>query len=106
MGWFGSRCLRCNQPLQRETPDGVPTCERCSELIRARLQAGAEAERACPQDGQAMSKEVVHDIVVDRCPVCGGVWLDGGELGLLRQAIEDGGRSGLLRTVVLGMTRA
>jgi len=107
MGLFGSRCVRCNAALSpADADDRLPTCERCSALLEARLQAGSEPRLACPVDGATMVKTVVHDIVIDRCPSCGGVWLDGGELELLRKTIEEGDRTGLIRSVVLGMTRA
>jgi Zn-finger nucleic acid-binding protein len=35
-----------------------------------------------------MLKEIVHMIVVDRCPNCLGVWLDGGEVERLKDGIE------------------
>ncbi len=35
-----------------------------------------------------MSKEIAHMIVVDRCPTCQGVWLDGGELERLKGGVE------------------
>ena len=37
-----------------------------------------------------MSKEIVWNVVVDRCPSCRGMWLDGGELELLKAGIEAG----------------
>jgi Zn-finger nucleic acid-binding protein len=37
-----------------------------------------------------MTKEIVLNLVLDRCPACGGVWLDGGELELLREGLERG----------------
>ena len=37
-----------------------------------------------------MSKEIVLNLVIDRCPSCRGVWLDGGELEDMRGAIETG----------------
>jgi Zn-finger nucleic acid-binding protein len=51
-----------------------------------------------------MAKEIVSQVVIDRCPSCGGVWLDGGELEMLRRALEGGHRDPLARTVVLGLT--
>ena len=35
-----------------------------------------------------MLKEIAHMIVVDRCPTCQGVWLDGGELERLKGGVE------------------
>jgi Zn-finger nucleic acid-binding protein len=38
-----------------------------------------------------MVKEVVAGVVIDRCPVCHGVWLDAGELQLVRDAARGEG---------------
>jgi Zn-finger nucleic acid-binding protein len=34
-----------------------------------------------------MSTSIAHMIVIDRCPMCRGVWLDGGELDHLNDHI-------------------
>jgi Zn-finger nucleic acid-binding protein len=44
-----------------------------------------------------MAKEILLNLVVDRCPTCHGVWLDGGELEQMRGAIEEGLSKVLLR---------
>ncbi|MEE8556471.1 MAG: zf-TFIIB domain-containing protein [Myxococcota bacterium] len=55
------------------------------EAIR-RGQAKAESERAvrrgtCPGGCEPkLIEEAFRDILIDRCPSCGGVWLDPGEL--------------------------
>ena len=35
---------------------------------------------SCPKDGEPMNRVTLGSVGVDRCPVCGGVWLDAGEL--------------------------
>jgi Zn-finger nucleic acid-binding protein len=35
---------------------------------------------SCPKDGRAMSRVSLGTVEIDRCPGCGGVWLDAGEL--------------------------
>jgi Zn-finger nucleic acid-binding protein len=42
-----------------------------------------------------MEKEVLEDIIVDRCPECGGVWFDGGELEMLSAAIHRAAEPGV-----------
>lgn len=39
----------------------------------------------CPKDGARMTRLNAEGVTIDRCPVCGGVWLDLGEL----QALMD-----------------
>ncbi len=52
----------------------------------SRGQAKAESERAvrqgtCPGGCEPkLIEEAFRDILIDRCPSCGGVWLDPGEL--------------------------
>jgi hypothetical protein len=51
-----------------------------------REQAAAEAARqerwrTCPGGCETkLKEEAFRDIMIDRCPTCGGVWLDPGEL--------------------------
>ena len=42
----------------------------------------------CPDDGGEMVKEIVQDaFIIDQCPSCGGVWLDGRDIELLDKLI-------------------
>jgi predicted Zn-ribbon and HTH transcriptional regulator len=78
--------------------------EDAARLKRLREQQDAErtaAERhshhmRCPKCGATLRAEAWHDIQVDRCPECHGVWLDHGELETL-MAHED---PGMLRRVM------
>jgi len=40
----------------------------------------------CPKCGSDLTERERHDVKVDVCTDCGGMWLDAGELDLLRQA--------------------
>lgn len=65
-----------------------------------RLRAQEEAERIarerqshhmrCPRCGATLHTESLHEIQVDRCPECHGVWLDHGELEMLMQHDDPG----------------
>ena len=98
---FGERCARCGTSRSKGGFEGLPTCDAC-EL---KIQAKREEKRACPTCAITMSKAVVLDvgIVIDRCPSCVGVWLDGGELDLVKKAMENGGGSDFASGMVLGM---
>jgi Zn-finger nucleic acid-binding protein len=37
----------------------------------------------CPNDGTALTAIRVEDVPVDQCPVCGGYWLQRGELEMI-----------------------
>lgn len=84
MKLLADRCVRCGKTRTRRDFEGLPTCESCE----AELRIAREKERLCPTDGEPMAKELVLGVVIDRCPTCGGVWLDAGELQLVRDAAE------------------
>lgn len=44
----------------------------------------------CPKDKTAMRQFKANTLYVDMCPVCNGVWFDGGELGRITQGFEIG----------------
>lgn len=71
-------------------------------LLAVELKPGAAVDRAarrdCPKcDSTVMMRHfynVKRDVEVDECPRCGGVWLDEGELRLIRDQYEtDDARS-------------
>ena len=63
-----------------------------AELMKAK-RAQLDAERAkaalaqvkmkCPKDGGDLKERVFHNVKIDECPTCKGVWLDPGELEIL-----------------------
>lgn len=87
MAIFGEQCVRCGARRTRREFEGLPTCDDCEQ----RLRAAPETPRLCPADATDMLKQVVHGVVIDRCPVCRGVWLDAGELQLVREAAQSEG---------------
>lgn len=87
MSIFGEKCARCGTKTRHEV-DGKATCEACEKEMQLLVEAKAEDLRPCPVDGTTMKKEIAHMIVVDRCPACQGVWLDGGELERLKGGVE------------------
>jgi ribosomal protein L37AE/L43A len=94
---FGEKCARCGKKRTKEEYQGLPTCESCRVLLEKKLEASKEESHSCPVDGQRLEKEIVMSVIVDRCPACRGVWLDGGELEQLRGAIAAGVTSDLVR---------
>ena len=87
MSFFGEKCARCGEKT-RHTVKSTPTCEACEREMALLVEAENEQVRPCPVDGERMRKEVAHMIVVDRCPKCQGVWLDGGELERIKGGVE------------------
>ena len=41
------------------------------------------AHMRCPKCGTRLSSHTLHDVSLDECPSCHGVWLDAGELEAL-----------------------
>jgi uncharacterized protein len=65
--------------------------------------AAAEAERRmhlmkCPKDGYDLKTVTLHDVQIETCPQCRGIWLDAGELEVLERHEET--RPGILGRVV------
>lgn len=87
MSLFGEKCARC-QVRTKQVYEGVLTCETCRQILELKMSAEAEDNRKCPIDDTPMKKEIAHMIVIDRCPTCQGVWLDGGELETIKGGIE------------------
>lgn len=80
----GETCARCGNRRTRMEFEGVPTCTECELAIRAER----EDHMNCVHDGALMRKEVIEGVIVDRCPDCGGVWFDGGELEVLGNVLR------------------
>ena len=99
MSLFGDKCARCGVRTRHEV-EGQATCIPCEQEIQLLLDAKEEDLRVCPIDGTTMAKEVAHMIVIDRCPGCKGVWLDGGELEKMRGGVE----ASAIMAVAGGMT--
>ena len=96
----GEYCVRCREQAASEVLDGLPTCTRCADLLRVK----AEKAHRCPVDDAEMRKEVIQNLVIDRCPQCGGIWLDHDELeALLRLAADRSDDEGFLGGMLLGL---
>jgi hypothetical protein len=96
---FGEKCLRCDKKRTKSKFEGFPTCGECELEIRKER----ETRRLCPLDRAEMTKEVIMNVIVDRCSKCGGVWLEPGELELINKAINEGANAQYMNGLVLGM---
>lgn len=87
MSWFSFKkvCSHCNDTNTHQIFEGQRTCPECeATIVMAR-----ESTRACPVDGNTMLKENVHNIIIDRCPKCQGVWLDHNELESITEKAQQ-----------------
>jgi predicted Zn-ribbon and HTH transcriptional regulator len=73
-----------------------------AELIksmRARLDTARESQERkahwmkCPKCGADLKEETHGHVKADVCPECKGMWLDVGEIDLLRQVQTAGGKN-------------
>jgi hypothetical protein len=70
--------------------------QRRAELDAQRAAAAQATSRPqCPRGHGDLTERELDSVIVDICPECGGMWLDAGELDLIR----DAQRSGLSRFV-------
>jgi Zn-finger nucleic acid-binding protein len=47
----------------------------------------------CPKCSNEMAQVVKHEVTIDTCTTCGGVWLDKGKLGDLIARVNQAGSS-------------
>jgi hypothetical protein len=102
MSLFGEKCARCGVRTKEELK-GSPVCERCQHEMQLMVEAQSENPRKCPIDGATMQKEISFLIVIDRCPTCSGVWLDGGELERISSDVEEKALIAMSRSFVMPM---
>jgi hypothetical protein len=85
--------------------------KREAEILRARREAAAKADKdserrkhfmKCPKCGGDLKTEEYHNIQVDRCPDCLGVWFDAGEAEQLIKG-EGAGLGGVFAALVRGV---
>lgn len=79
MSMTAAKCVRCGTRT-RHTYLGQPTCTACEATLVLAMKAAQEDKRLCPADQTLLDKDVVHGVIIDRCPACRGVWLDAGEM--------------------------
>ena len=58
---------------------------------------------ACPIDGAILRQEDIHDVTVDRCPRCKGLWLDADELDEINKRVKKDASGGFAVGFVAGM---
>lgn len=82
-----------NYELQKVDEKHESAGEKLLEVARdPNVRVDHATQRTCPKcSDQPMLKHfmsVKHEVEVDECPACGGLWLDCGELGHLRSQYE------------------
>jgi rubrerythrin len=84
--------------------------QRDKELLEKLKQQQTEPQEAalrqqalmrCPKCGTSLNTVKHHDVTVEECPSCQGMWLDRGELETLAQRENEGWLARLVRRGVL-----
>jgi hypothetical protein len=98
-------CHVCNdRKTRRRDEQDRPICGDCEYDLQVQAEMDAEQRLRCPVDGQAMEKKLVEGIIIDQCPGCNAVLLEGGELDELSDILSSSARSsGLATGVAIGM---
>ena len=96
---YGDNCHSCDQKTRRIHND-KPTCGQCIVIMEARH----EEIRKCPVDGTDMKKEILHNIILDRCSECSGLWFDKNELESFEQLIRQVSSENLVHEIIRGIT--
>ena len=89
MSWFKKKetCVHCHKNKTTREFENEPTCPTC----KIKILTEREPTRICPVDGATLLKEESHEIIIDRCPTCNGVWLDAGEIEAIKEAAQSEG---------------
>jgi ribosomal protein L37AE/L43A len=84
--------------------------QRDQELLEKLKQQQAASQEAavrqqalmhCPKCGASLATVRHHDVTVEECPSCQGMWLDRGELEVLAQRENEGWLARFIRRNVL-----
>jgi Zn-finger nucleic acid-binding protein len=87
----GEECSRCGRRTALGDFEGALVCADCELTVKA----GREERIRCLHDDAKMRKELIEGVIVDRCPSCGGVWFDGGELEALSTILQRAADQGM-----------
>lgn len=75
--------------------------ERRAKLDEERTRQARQAHvMKCPKCGAALEEREYHNVKIDACTSCGGVWLDAGELELVAHQDSGGFASRIVGTLL------
>lgn len=85
-----NRCAACDGvwfDAQELTELLADDARQVAALLRGRSHEQAHSQRAqCPRDGTTLLRvysAIDKSVIIDACPECHGIWLDGGEFAKL-----------------------
>ena len=88
-------CTKCHEVETRNTVNSIPVCAECEKAADAKVFHDKavidEGVRHCALDGKEMLKvKFDDDLCIDKCPVCGAVFLDPEELEEIQERMSSG----------------
>ena len=75
----GGKCNCGNETHDKDTA-GNYQCIFCQHKEDLQKRKDAEMIYTCPIDGEQMTKEDIFGIIINKCPICHGTWLDNNRL--------------------------
>lgn len=95
-----------NDYFRRKEQEALARLREQSERARTRGASDGEVQTAaalrCPRDGGEMVAVMMDGVQIDRCPACGGLWLDAGELEQLTDRDQRQGFFHRMRRTIVG----
>lgn len=91
------KCIHCGKNLFKSK---LTICKDCN----IKIQAKKEIIVLCPNDKSQMEKKLIWNVVLDQCPVCGGIWIERGELEVVKKAIAEGCEDKYLEALSIGLS--
>ena len=76
-------------------------CPNCTQAMQV-PDGSAGKQVRCPKCGGHLKAETYHEIQIERCPDCLGVWFDAGEAETLLRA-ETGNFGSIFKALVRGV---
>ena len=91
-------CIHCKKVKTKREFEGNPSCPEC----RMNILCSREPLRYCPVDGSQLIKAYnEHEVIIDRCKVCNGIWLDANELDAIKE-VSHHSSGNLVTGVIIG----
>lgn len=87
---FAAQSLLLGEPPPALTPPPPLRCPRgCRALMSERLLPSPRPNFLAAALAPGHSGELRRELLIDLCPQCAGIWLDGGELAAVAEALRD-----------------
>lgn len=93
---FGDK-LREKQKGTEDSFFGQRDRELLEKMREERRRLAAAGPMQCPRCQATLVERIQHDVTVDECPSCGGIWFDKGEFEQIARREQEGWLGRLLR---------